>query len=433
MTQSLWNVPDNFWVLQRRSRWARTLYLSMHGEPERKGRRGKRSSVAFQQQVLDQLMTRRRRPFTGPVALDLQFYTRRRNPPAIHQLAKHVLDLLGAADAAVQPRWRSVLYRDDRQVKFLYVGLHQGWDPEAADGETPGWSTIVARPVRDVASDLQLAQRLSHDDWDAKEDESSPFYSPELRDELDRALDLPTGDRASWSWVDEFSVYFDAMQTQTAVLARTDAALLTGLCSYLDSLSDTAARRLEEWREAFEALLRDSYMMSRHLLLSNPLTAALPALPRATGDATAFTRALREQLEGFRARHPLFTSLVVPVKVTFLVVPPEQGKDLDNVARVALPVVHDVLRPHIEPHLLSPQPPDEEPKPWREEALRRLRSLNANSVAAYQVIELPRTPHDPPEGVLRLALGSAHSYRSWWDQAAAYVDERINDADGLFG
>ncbi|MEU8279407.1 hypothetical protein ACFYOK_00315 [Microbispora bryophytorum] len=187
----------------------------------------------------------RRRPFTGPVALDLQFYTKRRNPPAIHQLAKHVLDLLGPADAAVRPRRRSVLYRDDRQVKFLDVGLHQGWDLEDASGETTGWSTLVARPVRDVASDLQLAQRLSHDDWDAKEDESSPFYSPKFRDGLDRALDPPSGDRASWSWVDEFSVYFDRMQTQTAVLARTDAALLTGLCTYLDSLSDTAGARSE--------------------------------------------------------------------------------------------------------------------------------------------------------------------------------------------
>ncbi|MEV1200823.1 hypothetical protein [Microbispora rosea] len=35
------------------------------------------------------------------------------------------------------------------------------------------------------------------------------------------------------------------MQTQTAVLARTDAALLTGLCTYLDSLSDTAGARSE--------------------------------------------------------------------------------------------------------------------------------------------------------------------------------------------
>ncbi|MEV6980900.1 hypothetical protein AB0M95_06515 [Sphaerisporangium sp. NPDC051017] len=78
----------------------------------------------------------------------------------------------------------------------------------------------------------------------------------------------------------------------------------------------------------------------------------------------------------------------------------------------------------------SPQPPDEGPELWRAEALHRLRSLNANSIAAYQVIEHPRAPTDPPEGVLRLALG-ANSHSSWWDRAAAYVDKRINDTDGL--
>jgi len=62
--------------------------------------------------------------------------------------------------------------------------------------------------------------------------------------------------------------------------------------------------------------------------------------------------------------------------------------------------------------------------------LHRFRSLNANSVTAYQVIELPRTPQDPPEGGLRLALG-AESHRSLWDQAADYVDKRIADADDL--
>jgi hypothetical protein len=55
-----------------------------------------------------------------------------------------------------------------------------------------------------------------------------------------------------------------------------------------------------------------------------------------------------------------------------------------------------------------------------------------NSVTAYQVIELPRTSQDPPEGVLRLALG-ADSHRSWWDQVADYVDKRIADADDLHG
>ena len=113
---------------------------------------------------------------------------------------------------------------------------------------------------------------------------------------------------------------------------------------------------------------------------------------------------IRASLEGFRERLPLFQSLLVPVTLTFLVIPPEQGKDLDNIALTALPIAHEVLRPHIAPHLLSPTYGDEERASQRDD-LARLKSVNARSVRAYQVIELPRSPQDPPEGTLNLALG----------------------------
>jgi len=44
------------------------------------------------------------------------------------------------------------------------------------------------------------------------------------------------------------------------------------------------------------------------------------------------------------------------------------------------------------------------------------------------VIELPRSPQDPPEGTLRLALGP-HAHESWWDRAARYLGEAIDRAD----
>jgi hypothetical protein len=47
---------------------------------------------------------------------------------------------------------------------------------------------------------------------------------------------------------------------------------------------------------------------------------------------------------------------------------------------------------------------------------------------AYQVIELPRTRQDPPQGVLRFALGS-HTRMSWWERAATYVDENLRQAE----
>jgi hypothetical protein len=55
--------------------------------------------------------------------------------------------------------------------------------------------------------------------------------------------------------------------------------------------------------------------------------------------------------------------------VTVLVIPPEQGKDLDNIALTAIPIAHEVLRPHIQPHLLAPALRELGPDPDRAKAL----------------------------------------------------------------
>ena len=209
---------------------------------------------------------------------------------------------------------------------------------------------------------------------------------------------------------------------QEVILARTNASLITGLSMYL------------EWRaeadppEQLAAIFEKSQARSRGLLLSNPFTLPLPTLPRATGEAEDFARLIRDRMEEFRSRLPLFRTLLTPVTLTFLVIPPEQGKDLDNIALTALPIAHDVFRPHIAPHLLAPSYRGE-PDPRHEEALARLKSVNAQSVRAYQVIELPRTPQDPPEGTLHLALGPHSHHGSWWDHAATYLSNAIEEAD----
>jgi len=63
----------------------------------------------------------------------------------------------------------------------------------------------------------------------------------------------------------------------------------------------------------------------------------------------------------------------------------------------------------------------------RGDALARLRSVNARSVRTYQVIELPRSPQDPPEGTLHLALG-LHTRWSWWHRASIYLRTAIDRA-----
>lgn len=425
-----WDVPEDFWILQWRVRWARKLIMRIEGEPTRKGDRGKGSATGFQRQVMDEMERYGRYPFTGPVALDLRFKALRRNPPIIYNVAKNVLDLLGPAlPGNMRPGRRSVLYRDDRQVKLLYVDLNQAWQPPGSSSKPTGDGStfMTVQRARDAVADLCMAHRLSRqlDDEDDDEDEDGdPFRVPGLPDDLDmdwlpHAGRVPAALTQMQSFLADVARFHHVIDMQEAILARTDAILASGLCMYLEGLGGP------EPPETIAGIIRDSHTASRDLLLSNPFTLPLPGLPQASGDG--FADQVRDQLEAFRTQHRLFRSLLVPVTLTFLVVPPRQGKDLDNIALMVLPIAHGVFKPHIQPHLFAPTHPGEPPEPWKQDAVQRLRSLNATSVTAYQVIELPRSPQDPAEGVLRLALGR-HSHRSWWEKAGRYLDLAVKRA-----
>jgi hypothetical protein len=426
-SDSFWQTPDG-WEIQRAARFPRTIAVTADGEPERKGNRGGLSAASFQRHVLDQMEPFGQHAFTGPVALDLDFVSARPNPPAIHRLAKHALDVLGAAvPENSRPRRRSVLYRDDKQVSLLYVAHHQHWN---SPGQAKGCTHLRARPLRDVIADLRLAEELRSSEFDGRHEEddgeSDPFACPSFREDDDDLWAEDQGEPSGpyrnivTSWND-YARYLHLEQRQEDHLAVTDAVLCSALTMLLGK---TSLPPLVRSHPEVSARFAELEARNRQTLLSSPVTLPLPGLPMTAGQGEQFRRQVRYQLETFRREWPVFRSLVVPVKVTFLVVPPQQGKDLDNIALTCLPIVHEVLRPHIEPHYLAPLF-NNEGDPRREEALRRLRSLNAQSVTAYQVVRLPRSPDDPPEGALRLALGRAAPYGSWWKRVADYAGDRL--------
>lgn len=422
-----WDVPEEFWILWWRSREHRQVILNVAVEPAGKGPAGKRSAPEFQRQVMDQMEQYHRYPMRGPVALDLHFRAAQRNPPSIHRAVKHTLDLLGPAlPGTERPRRRSVLYRDDRQVKFLHADLDQEWSYKDSDGTSTGSLFMVARRASDVAADLCMAARLHRDcrDEDDEDDEESPFWSPDIPEEPEPGWPLDPGSARTPTeqYLADAFHFHHAMDVQAAILARTDSTLIWALGTYLDDLS--GGDRPKE----LASILEQSRAETRDLLLSSPFTLPLPGLPRTTGQSADFVRMIRASLEDFRVRLPLFRSLLVPVTLTFFVIPPEQGKDLDNIALIALPIAHEVLRPHISPHLLSPMYGKEERMSRRDDTFARLKSVNARSVRAYQVIELPRSPQDPPEGTLHLALG-LHTHWSWWHRASTYLRTAIDRAD----
>jgi hypothetical protein len=415
------NLRMSLWSLRRH----RALQFAVNGEPVRKGRSGSRAAIRLQRQVMDQMDAWRRFPMTGPVALDLIFRSVHRGPPAIHNAAKHALDALGPTIAGnVRPRRRHVLYRDDRQVKFLYVDLDQGWAREAPARE-PGTGRvyITARRARDVAADMRAALLVSQEDDDDL-DADCPFDAPELPDEPDLGWPgIPAPMLTEFHrWVDDDIRFRYIADLQEAILAGTDSMLASGLAGFLSRMDNHGAN------EQIAAILADAQAESRDVLLSSPLTLPLPHLPHVAGQGAAFGQQIRAQIQEFRNRWPLFTSLLVPVTLTFLVTPPAQGKDLDNIALTAIPIANYVLQPHIAPHLLAPRYPGRNPDPVHQQRLDRLRSVNARSVMAFQAIELPRSSADPPEGSLRAALG-LHQHESWWERASDYLDKRMEQAD----
>jgi len=115
---------------------------------------------------------------TGALALDLSFVSTRKNPTAIHHMAKWALDALEPsgtrADTATDQR--PPLYRNDRQVKLLHVSLRQNWpgEAEAAASAEPG-THIHAQPLRDVIEDIRVAGQLPRRD---DEDEDYPRAWP---------------------------------------------------------------------------------------------------------------------------------------------------------------------------------------------------------------------------------------------------------------
>lgn len=425
-----WHVPDDFWMMQRRARRRRTIIAKIEGEPASKGRRGDRLTADVQRQVIDSMKMGRQYPFTGSVALDLYFTSNLRNPPSIHSAAKYMLDVLGTTSPSnVEPRRRSVLYKDDRQVKFLYVDLIQAWTRQSDTTKAhPGRMYMFASPGRDVIADLCVAYDLDREDDgryglippDLDSDTTSPFFIPDLPDDPDFYwLDEspPVNATPGGYWLYEQVRFNATVSLQESLLARNDAILSYSLAGHL-------ATHKQPTTDVWSNL--PSY--HRKLLLSDPITLAMPELPRSPGATAHFKQQVRAQFEALKQSSPLLTTLLTPVKLVFLVIPPEQGKDLDNIPLAVLLIAHDVLKPHIQPYILAPRIRGVEDKPWWTEAKQRLRSVNANSVTAYQVVELPRSPSDPPEGVFRIALGR-HSRKSWWHRAAGHLDALIERRD----
>jgi hypothetical protein len=335
---------------------------------------------------------------TGAVALDVAFHTNRPQAPGVEKLAKHLLDVLGAVPPGGAERGRrSVLYTDDRQVKLLYVHLRvPGTTTTPAIAEH---TVLTARPMRDVVADLALVHSTEDESMTTRStDEDSPLYMPPIPEagpepvfDLYHATMEEAGRR---KMVNDIFAAHDHGQLQEALLRRTDALLaaaFSGAPTSIAGAREPSRRHADNPRFASAYAMLDEVALNyRQMLMSHLIATPMPGLPRACGEGQAFRAAVRQALEELLVQQPVFAPMRVPLKIILLVVPPlNQGKDLDNLALTVLPAAQNVLRPP--------------------------------AITSYEVIEMRRTPADPPTGYLRLALGSGSQRASTWQRLTDYV------------
>ncbi|MDA1363061.1 hypothetical protein O1R50_25840 [Glycomyces luteolus] len=423
------------WTHQSMQRLLREVHLADENEPvTKKQRAGRHRAVEFQHNAVTAMRSAGRRSMTGAVALDVHFTCGERNPPSIHHLAKHLLDVLGPAINPEDLGRQSVVYRDDRQVKLLHVTLDQAWNPNPDAAPKPAGTRVIARPIRDVAEDLRVADEIQSrlDRW-PQEDDTGPFHIPAEDFDDDPVPWSPQDGRLpeeteSLAQLARFDRHWRLMRAQEAHLAATDAYLLSYLCACPNDIAGTRqfpAGGLESHAQHAASLSE----MYRPLLLTLPFGLPLPGFALASGEWKRYGQQARTALASFLDRWPLFRPLLIPVTVTLLVTPSIRGMDLDNIALTLLPIIHDVLRPHIDPftvHQLGLTPPSTGTEHEEHmQALRRLRSLNEYSVTAYQVIELKRTSRTPPEGTITLLLGDGIRRQSAWETASDYLRHNL--------
>jgi Holliday junction resolvase RusA-like endonuclease len=143
--------------------------------------------LRFQKEIAVYMRASKRRSFRGPVALQMDFYPRKGNPPSIHQLAKNYLDLLWRpVDGFINP---ILPLQDDRQVNILIVNYQV-----QQENEKPSIQIKIA-PLHHFHKDIRLYGVLRAQDG-FPEDEDVRSYDPreifnddnwDMVDELDRA------------------------------------------------------------------------------------------------------------------------------------------------------------------------------------------------------------------------------------------------------
>lgn len=418
-----WQSPE---AMERkwRDRWLQTARPIVEQEPRQKRSTSRRMAAEFRHRVRTEVATGPGWPKPrAALALDLDFWATSRQPPAIWRLPKNYLDLLGGTTATAEDPG-PVLYEDDGQVKLLYASLARS--PAGSRGRIH----VEARTRTAAMHDMQLAGELLElgeldDTFWAEADPNDLPGENEGDQPDDLAARMRFHDKAQY----QAMVLGSNDRVLRSVFFRAARWLLTGCNADADRLHRLGMVGRQGVAELVTRMA-ETNAAERELLWST-IGIELPPLPVQHGGGAVFREAVRSSIHTFVERHPDLQPLVVPLRVSVLVVPPRYRrgriKDLDNILIDVLSILEAEVSPNAMPWTLAPPLSEDGAEPAEVEARP---PVAGSQTWAYHVMELHRGDNDPDEGSLVIVPGLAWNRRSIWVEASDFVAQawkRLDD------
>lgn len=318
-------------LAQYRKRAKARFWFDINGiEPRSKKSMQDSDKLDVQKQLQQSLINQRRRSFRGPLALRLNVQTTVSEPTHSHHIAKNLLDLFSTPLPDLNTRRKSLLYVDDRQIHALSVTCQHG------ETEPGIWG--MARPLRDLLHDLEIANEVN-------EEQKSRYL---LRDEVnfENALDYYTsllenatkyesliGKQPYKAWLRNAQQRAQEAMFAKHQLQPRDLYHLYGLGMSRKFPSDTA----DIWEQVFSM---------------SPLRIKLSELPHVNGASEKWKDEIDEKLREFQENYKwLIDPLLTPLAMEVVIRPPSPSRsnalhDLDNVLRnYLIPSVVKILKP----------------------------------------------------------------------------------------
>jgi hypothetical protein len=397
-------------------------------------------AVAFRRAVHEQLKALNQLAFRGDVLLQFDFFTSSRNPPAIDKLPKNYLDLMRRQHPKEPDEARDqLLLLDDRKVRALIARYHLGRETS----KPAVW--IQAEPYRDFLADLDLIERIRHEDFEDDGDSwrrsaFDDFRDGPFQDDDDTDNDgfqrLAELDRNRESYLrllsnDAFECQREMthMDAHRAHLRQSERLACLGL---LYALRTDPRKK----RELADRTLSRVALQTRDMTLRAPFILELHHAPRRSGESGAFNQVLREKLNDFKAeRHYLFP-LRSMLNLTIAMIPPagrevDGIKDLDNLATTIVRAVHEIWTPPISfAHAFrTDNIQDEGLRTHWEHARNEVPKAMKTSITEYRVFTLPRLPGDPKDGFVRLAVGDGMRPIQFREEIDEYLEKWADSVD----